>query len=400
RKDGSRIWLEMRPTLVEWDQMPAIQVTYVDIDERKKAVEALRQSEEKFRNMVEGSIQGLVVFGKDEAVFANQAIADILGYDDPEDFLRIPSVDAYVHPEYRQRLRASREGRLRGEPVTTIREFKALRKDGSTTWLENWPTLVEWEGEIAMQSAYLDITERKKAEADAARAHQAKDNFLSLVSHELRTPLNAILGFGQLLRDYSDPPLTEDQKTNVGHILDGGQHLLTLVNEILDLSRIESGKLDLSMETVDPAEAVRESLAVMTPVADRRGIALHFHTDIPVETRIQADVSRLKQVLLNLLSNAVKYNRQQGTVETDLAITGNVMLRISVTDTGPGIATENRAEIFRPFSRLGADTSRIEGTGIGLSISRQLTESMGGAIGFDSVVGEGSTFWIEFPLAG
>ncbi len=312
RKDGSTVWLEMRPTLVEWDQMPAIQVTYVDIDERKQALEALRQSEQKFRNMVEGSIQGLVVFGMDKPVFANQAMADILGYDSPDELLRIESVDQYVHPEYVKRLRASRAARLRGEQVMTLSEFKALRKDGSEIWLENRPTLVEWEGQLAMQSAYFDITERKTAEADAARAHQSKSDFLSLVSHELRTPLNAILGFGQLLRDYSETPLPEDQQAYVRHILEGGQHLLKLVNEILDLSRIESGNFELSIQSMDPAPAVRECITIVKPLADKRGITLSCTVGTTSEMRVSADPGRLKQVLLNLLSNAVKYNRLRG----------------------------------------------------------------------------------------
>lgn len=399
RRDRSTVWLDLRATRIEWNGSVAIQVTCIDIDKRKQATEALRNSEKKLRNLIEGSIQGIIVFDQDRPIFANQSLADILGYDTPDEILRLDSVDDFVHPEYRQRLRTSREARLRGENVTAIAEFKALRKDGSTIWLENRPTLVEWDGRIAIQSAYFDITERKRAEAEAARASLAKSEFLSSISHELRTPLNAILGFAQLLKDYPDAPLSRDQETGIAQILDSGRHLLSLVNDILDLAKIESGQIELSIQAVDPTKVIREAISVVDLLAKNNNIVLIDSTHTALASPIRADPNRLKQILLNLLSNAVKYNREKGTVRVDTTNTDTAMLRISITDTGPGIAAEDSAEVFRPFSRLGIESSTIEGTGIGLSISRQLVESMAGNIGYDSKVGEGSTFWIELPLA-
>jgi signal transduction histidine kinase len=219
------------------------------------------------------------------------------------------------------------------------------------------------------------------------------------MSHELRTPLNAILGFTQLLRDYPDQPLSDEQQGHIKQILDGGKHLLGLVNDVLDLARVESGRLAVSLESTDLAQAVRESLVLVQQLAEERDIAVTLDTELASAIFVNADPSRLKQVLLNVLSNAVKYNRDKGSVTVTAKTSGNGMLRISVSDTGSGIAPQKHDEVFRPFSRLGAEASKIEGTGIGLTISRQLIESMGGTLDFESTLGSGSTFWFEVPLA-
>ena len=252
----------------------------------------------------------------------------------------------------------------------------------------------------------IDNTESRQRErslelatAEAARANKAKSEFLSAMSHELRTPLNAILGFAQLLRDYSDAQLTEDQKTNIEHVINGGHHLLNLVNEILDLAKIESVGFDLSLEPINLVQAIRQSLAIAKPLADQRNISLNISPDIPAKILVQADLNRLKQVLLNLISNAIKYNRDKGSVTIAANLTGGGRARITVSDTGPGIPAESHDEVFLPFSRLGVESSKIEGTGIGLTISRQLIENMAGDLDFDSTLGEGSTFWLELPLA-
>ena len=230
-------------------------------------------------------------------------------------------------------------------------------------------------------------------------ASQAKSKFLSSMSHELRTPLNAILGFAQLLRDYSDEPLTEEQGAHVEQILDGGKHLLGLINEVLDLSRVEAGRLNLSLEPIDPIQFIQDSLALVQPLADERGIVIIDGTDIASGARLKADPTRLRQVFLNVLSNAVKYNRDNGTITVDTTTPKSGVLRISISDTGHGIPLEKHCEVFQPFSRLGAESSQVEGTGIGLTISRQLIETMNGKMDFVSEVGVGSTFWFELPLA-
>lgn len=251
----------------------------------------------------------------------------------------------------------------------------------------------------------LDVTEQKENEQAlltakelADVANRAKSEFLSSMSHELRTPLNAIMGFAQMLRDYSDQPLTNEQSTSIRHILSAGNHLLGLINEVLDLSRIEAGRLDLSLETVDLMQVIRESVTLVQPVAKRAQINVSVNAHGVSGIFVEADRNRLKQVLLNILSNAVKYNRTKGTVTVCPVTRNGDMARINVTDTGPGIPAARHDEVFRPFSRIGAEASKIEGTGIGLTISRQLVESMGGSLDFESTVGEGSTFWIELPI--
>lgn len=229
----------------------------------------------------------------------------------------------------------------------------------------------------------------------ADRANKAKSEFLSSMSHELRTPLNAILGFSQLLE--LDDTLAEEHKEGVHEMLKAGNHLLELINEVLDLSRIEAGHIDLSLEPVEVPLLIDECMALTRPLADKRGIHVtHARLD---GTIVRADRTRLKQVLLNLMSNAIKYNRDGGSVRISMSPTDNDMCRIAVTDTGHGIRPERMKELFQPFSRLGAETSTVEGTGIGLTITRRIVETMGGLIDVESKVGEGSTFWMELPQA-
>jgi hypothetical protein len=206
------------------------------------------------------------------------------------------------------------------------------------------------------------------------------------------------LGFTQLLRDYSDPPLSEEARESIEQIFDGGTHLLALINEVLDLARIEAGNLKLVLEEVDPMAILDQSLVLVKPLAGKRAIQCNVVAAADLTWRVVADAGRLKQVLLNLLSNAVKYNRDAGTLTVEVAEGDGGKLRISVSDTGAGIAADRQHDVFQPFSRLGMETSKIEGTGVGLSISRQLMESMGGALDFKSAEGEGSTFWLEIPL--
>jgi signal transduction histidine kinase/CheY-like chemotaxis protein len=235
----------------------------------------------------------------------------------------------------------------------------------------------------------------EEARDEAARANTAKSEFLSRMSHELRTPLNAILGFGQLLETTETD---EDSREWTGHIMKAGRHLLALINDVLDLSRIEAGTMTMSPEPVHTGELIGDTIDLIRPAADSRSIRLTTELtggDVYVTT----DRQRCRQVLLNLLSNAVKYNHDGGSVEISCGSGEDGFLRVAVADTGPGIEPARHDQLFQPFERLGADTSAVEGTGLGLALSKQLVERMGGSIGFDSTPGQGTTFWIDLPAA-
>jgi signal transduction histidine kinase/CheY-like chemotaxis protein len=235
----------------------------------------------------------------------------------------------------------------------------------------------------------------RSAQQAAEAANMAKSEFLSRMSHELRTPLNAVLGFGQLL-ELDD--LTEAQRESVGHILKGGRHLLDLINEVLDISHIEAGRLSLSPEPVLVSELLTDVLRLIAPLAAERSVNLLGSPGGACDVYVFADRQRIKQILLNLLSNGIKYNRPRGSVAVSCAQSPEHKLRIKVTDTGPGISTEDLDRLFMPFERLGAESTDVEGTGIGLALSRRLAEAMGGTIDVDSTHGRGSTFWVELPV--
>jgi signal transduction histidine kinase/CheY-like chemotaxis protein len=235
----------------------------------------------------------------------------------------------------------------------------------------------------------------QQAQASAEQANQAKSEFLSRMSHELRTPLNAVLGFSQLLEM---DELTADQQESVGQITKGGRHLLDLINEVLDISHIEAGKLSQSPEAVLVGDLIRETVDLMRPLADDRAIHLLGPDQNGCEKFIFADRQRVKQILLNLISNAIKYNRHGGSVSINCAAASQGQLRIQVVDTGPGIPEHQIPLLFIPFERLGAEQTTVEGTGIGLALSHKLAEALGGRLGVDTTVGQGSTFWIEFPI--
>lgn len=237
----------------------------------------------------------------------------------------------------------------------------------------------------------------ESAKLVAEKANLAKSDFLSSMSHELRSPLNAILGFAQLLESGSPPP-TPTQRASLDQILKAGWYLLGLINEILDLALIESGKLSLSLEPMSLSEVLLDCQAMIEPQAQKKGIRISFpQFDSPYF--VHADRTRVKQVLINLLSNAIKYNRTGGTVDVTCSISNAGRMRISVIDTGAGLSPEQLAQLFQPFNRLGQEARAEEGTGIGLAMSKRLVELMGGEVGVQSTVGGGSVFWFELNLA-
>jgi PAS domain S-box-containing protein len=234
------------------------------------------------------------------------------------------------------------------------------------------------------------------AREQAETANRAKSDFLSRMSHELRTPLNAILGFTQILE--IDSP-TASQAESVSHINRAGQHLLSLINEVLDIARIEAGRLALSPEPIEIGAFLRETLELIHPLATRHGIATQLTESRANHEILLADRQRLKQVLLNLLSNAVKYNRPDGSLTVTATVRDPEHIQIEVSDTGRGLSPEQRARLFLPFERLGAEETDIEGTGIGLALSRGIVDALGGELGVESTVGVGSTFWLSMPRA-
>jgi PAS domain S-box-containing protein len=239
--------------------------------------------------------------------------------------------------------------------------------------------------------------ELTNAKAAAEKANLAKSDFLSNMSHELRSPLNAILGFAQLME--SDPtPQTDTQKESTGQILQAGWYLLDLINEILDLALIESGKLMLSLEPMSLDEVMLECQTMMDLQAQKFGISLKV-TPLAQASFVRADRTRVKQILLNLLTNAIKYNRAGGSVVVECTVRSPERIRVSVRDTGEGLPAEKLAQLFQPFNRLGQQSGGEEGTGIGLVMTKRLIELMGGVIGVESTVGVGSVFWVEFIRA-
>lgn len=389
--------------------------TVQDITKRMEAEAKLRETEERFTFAVEGAGDGVWDWDmKTNDMQFSRIYMQMLGYEENELPHTVDTWKNSVHPDDLDRVTDNLTCYLNGELDIYHVELRLQCKSGEYKWILCRGTVVARDtlgNAIRMIGIHSDITEQKEIEQnlidvreEAINANRAKSSFLSMMSHELRTPMNAIIGFSQLLTMPGSDPLSDVQKENVHEIIKAGNHLLELINEILDLAKVESGRIDFSIEAVMLGEVLADSLQLITPLMNERNIELvlrrnniEFAVDDLLKTPIivRADRIRLRQVILNLLSNAVKYNNENGKITISCDRTNKGIIRISVTDTGIGISTENQGKLFDAFNRLGAEQTNIEGTGIGLVITKSIVEQMGGEIGFKSEKGVGSTFWIE-----
>ena len=418
-KDGRWIHVEAAgATLFPTDAGDGVIVNTRDITERKEAELRLQETTRFLENLIASS-PGVIFRGSGESfhtTYISPNAEAVLGFS-AEQFLADRNLWLErTHPDDRDAIAAKIARAMQCGDRDLTYEYRFEHGDGS---LRSLLASVRFErdpvaGTVEVLGYTFDISRLKQAEAAlrqakeeaerareaAERANQAKSEFLSRMSHELRTPMNSILGFSQLLqRD----DLAPTQARGVDHILKAGRHLLSLIDEVLDLARIEANRQSFSLEPVQVAAMLKESFMLIRPMAADRNC--HLVEVLPEEAGfyVQADRQRLIQVFLNLFSNALKYNRPGGEVrvlaEARNADSGSEALRLGVRDTGPGIPADRMHELFVPFSRLGADSSGVEGTGLGLALSKRLVEAMGGRMWVDSVPGEGSTFWVELPLA-
>ncbi len=407
KKDGTHFWAHWTASVAR-DSNGKIELRAVlsDITVRKSTEQALKESGEHYHNLFTSIDEGICVI---------DMIFDERGKPVDYRFLEMnPSFEKQcgLHQATGKRIRELVPNlephwyeiygkvALTGEPV----RIEGKVRDMGGRCFDIYASRLGGPESRKIAIVFNDTTDRMNAEIKlreakevADKANSAKSEFLSSMSHELRTPLNAILGFGQLI-EAGTPPPTPTQKRNVEHILKAGWYLLTLVDEILDLALIDSGTLSLSMGAVSLEEVMRECQAMVEHQAEAREIRMSFPC-FEAPCHVNADRNRVKQVLSNLLSNAIKYNRPAGSVVVDWVVSPAGRIRISVTDTGDGLPSDKLAQLFQPFNRLGKETSAVQGTGIGLVVSKRIVEMMDGVIGVESTVGKGSVFWFELNPA-
>src|SRR5580700_1876526 len=418
RKDGSRFPAVVSVTALRNDLGGIIGYLLIGTDNTaRKQVEAeqklldqrLRDQQFYTRSLIESNIDAIMTTDPAGIITDVNKQMEALTGCTRDELIGAPFKNYFTDPE---RAEAGIKRVLGGRKVTDY-ELTARARDGKETVVSyNATTFHDRDRKLqGVFAAARDVTERKRfertqqennvelkrAKAAAEKANLAKSDFLSSMSHELRSPLNAILGFAQLINSDSPPP-TPSQTASIDQILHAGWYLSELINEILDLAQIESGKLALSLEPTSLAEVMLECQAMIEPQSQKRGIGMAFpRFDIPCF--VDADRTRLKQVIINLLSNAMKYNRAHGTVVVACVPHARNRVRVSVRDTGAGLAPEMLAQLFQSFNRLGRESTAEEGTGIGLVMSKRLVELMGGEIGAESTVGQGSVFWFELNAA-
>ncbi|MFO1219503.1 MAG: PAS domain-containing protein [Burkholderiaceae bacterium] len=379
--------------------------SFRDVTAEERAMHAMRAGQAELRAVLDAFPGYIAAIDRDHRyVYVNETLAQVIGRPAPE--LVGQHVRDVLGEERYQELLPLMAASCRGEMPRVERHYPELpgrpRRDLELRYVTS---PADADGHRTFYVFGTDITQRKLAEEaltaakdEAERANRAKSRFMSLMSHELRTPLNAILGFGQLLQIDRHGALQAEQRQQVDEILRGGRHLLRLINDVLDLGRIETGRLSFDLAAVPLSPLMAECMALVEPLARESSVTIDPLPDPPCNCVVMVDRMRLKQVLLNLLGNAIKYNRRGGHVCVSCRHDER-QVELSVHDTGPGLDAEQQGKLFSAFERLGAERGAVEGTGIGLALSRRLVQAMQGEIGVQSRVGTGSRFWLRLPVA-
>lgn len=412
RKKGGYIWTEIRADSVRDKNGWVIYVSGIafDVTKQKQTEQALLISEARHARIIQSSNDGIWEWAAEHGGFHfSSRCWEHLGYADHDDVVnqgvdRIQAWRRRMHEDDGIAFDKALAAHIRGESPFDV-EYRIRGKDNKWRWIRarGQMTFNERGEPLRMSGTNMDITELKlaeerviKAKEVAEKANKAKSEFLSSMSHELRTPLNAILGFAQLIE--MDTNLAGDLNDSAREIRNAGEHLLQLIGDVLDLAKIESGRLTLTQENLVPVDLIKECLSLVKSQAEAKGIRLCLETNDLGALGLKADRVRLRQVVLNLIGNAIKYNRDQGKVVVTCSVIDEQYFRITVEDTGRGIPKERHGEVFQPFNRLGAELGNIEGSGVGLVITKQLITHMGGHIDFTSEEGVGTQFWVDLPI--
>lgn len=403
RRDGVPLRIEFLVQMGDWHGEQAFHVFAQDRSSEHQALRALSDSEQRFRDLIEGSIQGYFVHSDWIIIYANSAAAGIFGYDLVE-FVGL-DLRQLIAPEERDSITELRARRLAGDAEAPERyEVGGVRKDGSALVFETFSRLIDWDGKPAIQATILDVTERKNVEMHlmyaketAERADHAKTEFLGNMSHEFRTPLNAIIGFSQMIKDQMMGEVMPQYVEYAGAINSSGVHLLDVVNDLLDVASIESGTLTISEDIVDLVDACRACERMLRHRAQKSQVIVSLNVpDTPILFR--GDLRRLKQILINLVGNAIKFTDPDGRVTVMACVDDSGQAKLLVSDTGIGISKEHLSNVFNPFYRVDTHyVSQREGTGLGLPLVKALADLHGASIKINSELNVGTRIELEFP---
>ena len=394
RRDGSEFPVEISLSPIVTEEGTMVMSAVRDITARKRA-------DQKFRDLLEAAPDAMVIVNSaGEIVLVNSQVMQLFGWQ--RDELLGRQIEVLVPERFRGKHAGHRSGYF-GTPRTRSMgaglELFGLRRDGTEFPVEISLSPIVTEAGVLVSSAIRDVTDRKRFEQTLQEANRMKSVFLASMSHELRTPLNGIIGFSELLHDGTVGPLTDRQKDYLGDILSSGRHLLQLINDVLDLSKVEAGRVELFPEPLRLADVIEEACQMLRPAADAKHITLLRKLD-PAVDGVTLDRQKLKQVLFNLLSNAVKFTDDEGRVEISTSRAGTGFVKIAVNDTGIGIRPDEIDKLFLEFQQLDSGAARrYQGTGLGLALTRKFVELQGGTVGVASEFGKGSCFTVVLPVA-